>query len=111
MKNSIITLIEETTITGAGPIIKSGGCPLNFHAAGVTSSGAGSVTLAIQGSNLPSPSVDTDWKDLGTISLTLSTTRASDSFGAAIPWINLRAKVTAISGTGAKVSAYVCEAR
>jgi len=72
---------------------------ITFQAYGTTTAGAGAATIKIQVSNN-----ETDWLDLGTISLTLATTSSSDGFAAEAPWQYVRANVTALSGTGASVS-------
>lgn len=70
-----------------------------FQATGTTTSGTGAATVAIQVS-----ANNTDWLSLGTISLSLSTTAATDGFAATGNWPYVRSNVTAISGTGAKVT-------
>lgn len=70
-----------------------------FQASGTTSSGTGSVTVNVEVSNDLS-----NWIVLGTISLSLSTTSATDGFTAEGPWTWVRGNVTAISGTGAAVT-------
>lgn len=101
-------LLSEKTTTGAGgaaqpntPTAKS------FQALGQTTAGAGSATVKVQGSNVPRPTADEDWVDLGTITLTLSTTKSSDGFVVDAPWTNVRGNLTAISGTGAAVTLYM----
>jgi hypothetical protein len=71
----------------------------SFQAHGVTSSGSGAATVKVQVSN-----DNANWIDLGTISLTLGTTRTTDGFASVASWCFVRGNVTAISGTGAKVS-------
>jgi hypothetical protein len=72
---------------------------MTFQASGTTTAGAGAATVKIQVSN-----DGANWLDLGTISLTLSTTSSSDGFAAEAPWQFVRANITAISGTGASVN-------
>jgi hypothetical protein len=101
------TILSGATATGAGDSVVSEGSSV-FHAAGTTSSGAGSATILIQGSNDPT---NADWVTLATIGITLATTIATGvSDGAPIskdaPWAYVRAYVSAISGTGAAVSVY-----
>lgn len=78
-----------------------------FQAFGRTTAGTGSVTVKVQGSNHPNPSIDQHWVDLMTITLSLSTTDASDGASTDAPWMNVRGKVTAISGTGANVDLWM----
>ena len=78
-----------------------------FYANGATSGGAGTLVVDIEATNMePSetdgiPDVTTEWVNLGTINLTLSTTIASDGFAINAPWKYVRAIVTAVTGTGA----------
>lgn len=69
---------------------------------GATTSGAGSATVAIEVSN-----DSVGWIVLATTTLTLSTTPATDGFVLDAPWFAIRANVTAISGTGANVTATI----
>jgi hypothetical protein len=111
VKNNILTLIEETSITGSGPILKVAGGQFTVHATSETTSGSGSVVVVIEGSNLPSPSRSSDWKELGTITLTPTIGGDSDGFPVATSWDKVRARLTTITGTGVKMSAYICEGR
>ena len=97
------TLLNAVTATGAGlPTTISNTSGVTFQASGTTTAGAGAATVVIQVSN-----DGLVWLTLGTITLTLGTTIAGDGFAADAPWGMARANVTAISGTGASVSAYV----
>ena len=49
----------------------------------------------------------TNYVTMATITLTLSTTPSSDGFAAANSWEFYRARVSAISGTGANVTVYM----
>jgi hypothetical protein len=111
VKNNILTLVEETTITGSSGILKVAGGQFTVHATSETSSGSGSAVVVIEGSNLPAPSKASDWKELGTITLTPTTTGDSDGFPVSASWDKVRARVTTISGTGVKLSVYICEGR
>lgn len=91
-------LLNAATTTGAGTAYAMGG-KRTFQASGATTSGAGAATIKIQVSNDGS-----NWLDLATISLTLSTTSASDGLAADAPWGYVRANLTAISGTNAAVT-------
>ncbi len=109
------TLLENATTTVTGSAV--GGNPANtaqyfrnsdraISANGTTSSGTGSATIVIEVSNngtvwLASP--------LGTITLTLGTTATADGFQADTSFAYMRARVTAISGTGASVNCMVSE--
>jgi hypothetical protein len=94
-----LTLLESGTTVAAAASKQLNGGKAVFQAMGTTSAGAGSATIEIQGSL-----DDTNWVDLGTISLTLSTTSATDGFAIDAPWEKVRANVTAISGTDASVT-------
>lgn len=111
MKNNILTLLENASITGSGSALKVAGTLFTVHATAQTTSGTGSVVVVIEGSNLPNPSRDSDWNTLGTITLVPVTAGISDSFPVIVPWDKVRARVTTLSGTGTTLSAYVCEGR
>lgn len=110
MKNNVLTLIENRTTTGSGPTVEVDGAVFTVHAMSDTTSGSGSAVVVIEGSSLPSPSRDSDWKELGTITLTPTTTGDSDGFPVVVPWDKVRARVTTLSGTGARLNVYLCEA-
>ena len=87
-----------TTVTGAANVKDS---PFTTFQAWVTGTGAVTATVTIECSN-----DDTlqNWCTtvLGTITLS-GATSSSDGFTTTAPWKYVRAKVTAISGTGAAV--------
>lgn len=93
------TLLNAVTATGAGTSVLKTSTKSTFQGLGTTSSGTGSATIKVQVSNN-----DTDWIDLGTITLSLTTTSSSDGFTSEAPWRHVRGNVTAISGTGASVT-------
>lgn len=95
-------LIDQATTTGAGPTRSFQPRTKTFQASGSTSAGSGAATVDAKGSN------DGDnWDTIGTISLTLSTDGASDSFTSDDRYKYHRGEVTSISGTGAEVSLIV----
>jgi len=96
------TLLSDKTATGAGDAYSVPNSKRTFQADGTTSSGAGSATVKVQVSN-----DNSNWIDLGTITLTLATTSSSDGFSSDAPWRYVRGNVTAISGTGASVNLYM----
>lgn len=104
--NPSTVMLTDATTTATSAVFK----PLNyfrtFHIYGATSAGAGSVTVAIEVSNITGAvnTTNVDWVQVGTVTLALTTTRASDGFTTSAPWTFVRARVTAISGTGAAVS-------
>lgn len=66
---------------------------------GTTSSGTGTATVLVQGT------LDgTDWVTIGTMTLTLGTTATMDSFTDQSSFVQFRANVTALTGTGASVT-------
>jgi hypothetical protein len=96
-------LATNQTGTGAGSAVISNVDPqATFQAVSTTTAGTGSVTVTIEVSNDGS-----NWLTLGTISLTPTTSGVSDGFASVAPWANYRSNVTAISGTGAKVSVFM----
>lgn len=97
---TITTLLNAVTATGAGASATPGARTFGIIAWGTTTSGAGAATVAIQASH-----DNATWVTLATISLTLGTTAAGDAFGSPVPYKYIRANVTALSGTGAAVTA------
>lgn len=111
MSDNLVQIIAENkNSTGASDKLAIEGNPFSVQVLGETSSGAGAATVEIQVSNVPSPSVDGDWVVAGTASLTLSTARSSEALSFTVPYKYVRVEITAISGTGAKVSSYACGA-
>jgi hypothetical protein len=99
-------MLDAATATSSSANFKPATGVRTFQAYGATSSGAGAATIVIEVSNIEAAvnSTNVDWITAGTITLTLATTRSSDGFTMDAPWRNVRARVTAISGTGAAVS-------
>lgn len=102
-------LVNAATSTGAGAawherdtIPKYTYGYRSFQAVGTVSASTGSTTVQIQASN-----DGTNYITLGTITLALSTSAASDGFAAANSWEYYRANVSAISGTTATVTVYM----
>lgn len=96
-------LLSAATATGAGNAITGIADYKTYQAWGTTTASDGSATVLIQGSN----NGGTTWDTIGTITLTLSTTASSDSFTSSDRYKQVRANVSAISGTGASVNANV----
>ena len=103
-KNRTYKMLDGAIATGAGTNVfnMSTGGSRTFQADGTTSSGSGSATIKVQVSN-----DNSNWIDLGTVTLSLSTTSATDGFTSDAPWAFVRGNVTAISGTGASVNLYM----
>jgi hypothetical protein len=70
-----------------------------YQAIGSTTAGAGSCTVSIEVSNN-----GINWLTFATITLTLGTTATTDGVVLDAPWSYARAKLTAITGTNAKVT-------
>lgn len=96
-----VPLLREVIATGAGSAVRAKH-PATFQASGTTSAGAGAVSVAVQVSNN-----GVHWLTLGTISLVLSTTAATDGFASDASWVFVRGNVTSISGTDATVSLFM----
>ena len=97
-------LLTDAIATGAGSRVVPLSSHRTFHVYGETTAGAGAATVVIEVSNVLAPATDADWVTAGTVTLTLGTTRTGDGFASEASWTHVRARVTAISGTGAKVS-------
>jgi hypothetical protein len=94
-----VTMCTATSATACAAV-KNGQGPdqsytKTYQAAGVTTAGAGSCVMLVQGSN-----DQTNYDTIGTISLTLSTTSSSDSFTSADRYIWVRGNPTTLTGTG-----------
>ena len=93
----MITLLSGATGTTTGTPFQPP--PSGCYQATVVGTGAVSATVVIEAS------IDGEsWLTLSTITLS-GTTSASDGFVAAGGWPNVRARLSAISGTGATVKA------
>lgn len=96
-------LLTEATTVAAGVAVSSFSGVKTYQATGKTTSGAGSATIVVEGSNN-----NINWDTIGTITLTLSSTAAddsnSDSFASEDRYTLIRGNVTALSGTGASVN-------
>jgi hypothetical protein len=106
LKRKTSALVTGRTTTGAAsPVDRPRGCNV-FQVAGQTSSGSGSVTVKLQGTNDKTKTV---WNDIATLVLTLSTVRDSQEFSLrqATPYRFYRSNTTAISGTGAQHDSFM----
>ena len=92
-------LLSSVIATGASAAISLNGPDFTVQASGLVSTSTGAATIKIQVSN-----DNTNWIDLGTITLTLGTSVTSDGLAAFAKWALVRANVTAISGTNAAVT-------
>jgi hypothetical protein len=108
LNNSTALILNGATTTATGTSYQRNGPQAVFQCYGATTAGAGSATILIEVSALPTPAATLDWVTAGTITLAaLATTRTTDGFAMNAPWKWARARVTAISGTNATVSCYM----
>lgn len=99
-----VTLIKDATTTGSGDPVVSGATPMSFQAV-VAGTGAVTATVVIEGTN-QAPTQSPTYLTIGTITLS-GTTTASDGFVAQNPaWNAIRARLSAVSGTGATVNVF-----
>lgn len=101
-KPASVVLLSAVTTTGAGEVHELWGAMRTYSAYGSTSAGSGSATITIEVRN----DTAAPWITMGTITLTLGTSATTDGLSSIVPWRYTRANVTAISGTGATVTAY-----
>ena len=101
-----VNLLDAATTTATGNGYSGHADYKTYSLWGKTTAGAGSVTAEIEGSN--NGGLSWDATAIGTITVTLSTSYASDSFTSTDRFEMVRARITAISGTGATVSAEMC---
>jgi len=99
-------LLEAATTAVAGSPTRPSAAFLTLQAYGETTAGSGATVILIEVTNIEAPATATsvDWVQACSISLTLGTTRTSDSCTLAAPWRLIRAKVSSISGTNASVN-------
>lgn len=71
-----------------------------YEAYGSTASGSGAATVVIEVRN----DNTSPWITMATISLTLGVTTTADGFASSAAWKYVRARISALSGTGAAVT-------
>jgi hypothetical protein len=96
-------LLTDVTATDTGDAKRIRGSKVVFYAEGDTSAGAGAATIVVEAK----PEGGSVWVLLGTISLTLGTTKTADGFAIDAPWGEVRMRVSAISGTDATVDGWM----
>ena len=96
-----LPLLDNVTTVSPGAAVLGGQIASFSAQASVTGTGAVSATVVIEGSN-----TGTDWVPIATLNMS-GTTRATDGGVAQTLWAQIRARVTAISGTNASVSAAI----
>lgn len=90
-------LLKDATAPATSPALAAGRAIRTFQAVVVgTGTLAASVDIEVSNNNV-------DFLLLGTLSLS-GTTRATDGFVSNAPWAFARAKLTAVTGTGAAVT-------
>lgn len=94
-------LLDNVTTVSAGAVVLGGQIASFSAQASVAGTGAVSATVVIEGSNNAA-----DWVPIATLNMS-GTTRATDGGVAQTLWAQIRARVTAISGTSASVSAAI----
>lgn len=96
-------VITDSTVTVTSAEVVLGSDSKTFQAKGSTTAGAGAATIIIEATN------DTTWPwiTLGTLTLTLGTVAVTDGLAILAGWKCVRARLSAISGTGASVSVNV----
>lgn len=112
-QNLTTRLLTAKTATGKSEPVLLRGAKHTVTADGKTSAGAGAATVKIYGTSMETPTissttglptVDGEWKLLGTITLVLGTTNVADSFPIDAKYKWLHVDLTAISGTDAAVN-------
>lgn len=109
-----VKLLDAASANGASAAHQPISRLRTFQATGITSAGAGTATVTIQGSNVDSPATgttDADWVDIATFDMTLSTTKTGGGAVSDAPWKHVRAVLASLTGTGAAVSVYMGCAR
>lgn len=92
-------LLSAATSTSTGSAHKIGRSVRSYQCYGTTSASTGAATIKIEVSN-----DNTVWAEMASVALTLGTTVTSDGFAGNVAWLYQRARVSAISGTGASVT-------
>ena len=99
-KHILLDDVSETGVGRKAPLIKKGDSSATFQATANGASGTITATVDIEVSNN-----ETDWISMATISLSASAPVAdSDGFASNASWAFVRANLTAITGTGARVT-------
>jgi hypothetical protein len=96
-------VITDSTVTVTSTEVVLGSDSKTFQAKGSTTAGAGAATIVIEATN----DITWPWLTLGTLTLTLGTVATTDGLAVLASWKYVRARLSAISGTGAKVSVAV----
>lgn len=101
---SVVTLLDGATAVGVGSEALPQDNNCTFQGKARTTSGAGSASIDIEVSN-----DGTVWQKAGTLTMTITAAGLdfSDGFVLNASWKKVRAKLTALTGTGAKAWAFM----
>jgi hypothetical protein len=91
---NVATLLNAVAVTGTGSALAGPAANKTYQAAASVGTGTGTAVVTVQCSNNAS-----NWDTVGTITLSTSTTSASDSFYSLDRCRFLRGNVTTLSGT------------
>ncbi len=100
---TVIELLTDVTTTASSDAAQLGSTAKTVQVKGSTSSSTGAATIVVEVSN----NTAWPWLTAATLSLTLGTSETSDGVAISADWSYIRLRVSAISGTGAKVSGNV----
>lgn len=102
-------LLNAVVATGAGQVKIPWGYRRVFQVFGSVASGSGAATIKIQASNFPNADTDANarFEDVATFTLILGTVVVGDFVSLNESWKYVRANCTALSGTGAAVTALI----
>jgi len=95
----IYKLLDGVIANGSGQAFQPLGAKRTFQATGLTSAGAGTADVDVEGSN-----DGENWTLIATINLVLSTTPANGGVASDAPWRFVRGTVRNLTGTNAAVS-------
>jgi hypothetical protein len=96
-------MLNNITSVTTGPVVRLADQVLSIQVWGSVSAGTGSATVKFWGTN----NMNAPWVPVATVDLALTTTVAGEGTVIECSWDFVRADVTAISGTGASVSAAI----
>ncbi len=104
--SNVFVLAQDQTATGVSKQYaeygQKGIYNKTFQSVGSVTAATGSATIAVEGSN-----DGLNWVSLGNVNLTLGTTVTTQSLTYTFPWRYYRSNVSALTGTGAKVSVFM----
>jgi hypothetical protein len=102
MKISSVKIVDAAFAVGNHARHEPWNNKRTFQAVGRTTAGAGAVEVRVHASN-----DGINFIEIGTITLVLSTSEATDGFASDAPWRYIRGRVESISGTGATVDLHM----